>query len=393
MRTTFQLGEIGGIKVRASASWFGFLLLMTLILAFYYFPSLPVYSTWGAGLYLSTALSVSLLFALSVLAHELAHALLIRHFGNKVTAVMLFFFGGVTLAEGEPQRPLHEFIVAIAGPIASTLLALGFFAASFPLGLDTAHPSPISIAAVMLGILNFAMGVFNLLPGLPLDGGKALRAIAWGLSHDPYKADRIAARGGQVVGGLIIIAGLILGSIWKDPVSAFFIAYVGWMLLQQARYIYRDMVGRRVMSSTPVRAAMMPLDNQVPPGLSLDEAVRRFIIGHTSLESRLQLVVGLGGTVMGLIAPADISRVPRELWASTTVGQKMNPIGPTISLAADISLLEALLAMDKARAALALVTDNGENVGLLDRPALASYVTREMALNLRGQQRGEPPRG
>ncbi len=245
----------------------------------------------------------------------------------------------------------------------------------------------------MLGILNFAMGVFNLLPGLPLDGGKALRAIAWGLSHDPYKADRIAARGGQVVGGLIIIAGLILGSIWKDPVSAFFIAYVGWMLLQQARYIYRDMVGRRVMSSTPVRAAMMPLDNQVPPGLSLDEAVRRFIIGHTSLESRLQLVVGLGGTVMGLIAPADISRVPRELWASTTVGQKMNPIGQTISLAADISLLEALLAMDKARAALALVTDNGENVGLLDRPALASYVTREMALNLRGQQRGEPPRG
>ncbi len=387
MRSTFLLGEIGGIKVRASASWFGFLALMTLVLAFYYFPSQSAYESWGAALYFSTALSVSLLFALSVLAHELAHALLIRRFGSKVTTVMLFFFGGVTLADGEPKRPLHEFIVAIAGPLVSVLLSLVFFAAAFPLGLDPNHPTAVAIAAVLLGILNFAMGAFNLLPGLPLDGGKALRAIAWGLGHDPYKADRIAAIGGQVVGGIIIAAGLILGAIWKDPVFAMFTAYVGWMLLQQARYTYRDMVGKRMMSDTPVREAMMPLDNQVPPSLTLDEAVHRFVVGRTSLESRLQLVVGLGGTVMGMIAPADISRVPREQWSSTTVREKMNPVGQIVSVGADASLLEALLIMEKAHAQLALVTDNGVNVGLIDRPALASYVTRALALNLNGQQR------
>ncbi len=390
MRSTFLLGEIGGIKVRASASWFGFLALMTFVLAFYYFPSQAAYDSWGPALYFSTALSVSLLFALSVLAHELAHALLVRRFGSKVTTVMLFFFGGVTLADGEPKRALHEFVVAVAGPIVSVLLSLGFFAAAFPLGLDPNHPTPVAIAAVLLGILNFAMGAFNLLPGLPLDGGKALRAIAWGLGHDAYKADRIAAIGGQVVGGIIIATGLTFGAIWKDPVFALFTAYVGWMLLQQARNAYRDVVARRMMTDTPVRAAMMPLDNQVPPGLSLDEAVHRFIVGRTSLESRLQMVVGFGGRVMGLIAPVDISRVPRELWSSTTVGQKMSPIGQTVSLGADASLFEALLAMDKAQAHLALVTENGENIGMLDRPTLASYVTRALALNLSGQQKGTP---
>lgn len=393
MRSTFLLGEIGGIKIRTSLSWFGFLLLMVLFLAFYYFPDTPAYNDWGGPLYFSTALSVSLLFAMSVLAHELAHAFLIRAFGSKVNAVFLFFFGGVTLAEGEPKRPRDEFFVAIAGPIVSVILALIFFAATFPLGLDPYHPTPPAVAAVLLGILNFAMGAFNLLPGLPLDGGKALRAIAWGLGHDPYKADRIAAIGGQVVGWVIIAAGLGLGTLYADPVLAFFIAYVGWMLLQQARYSYREIVGRRLMSNTPIRAAMLPLDEQVPPTITLDEAVQRFVAGRTSLESRLQLVVGLGDTVIGLIAPADISRVPRELWASTTVRQKMNPIGATINLAADTTLLAALTEMDKARVALAFVTDNDEPVGLLDRPALAVYLARQLGLGMNRQPKEkEPPR-
>ncbi len=372
MQKGFTIGEVRGVKITADVSWFVFLLLSLYFLAAVLFPSLSVAREWGGGLQFAAALVVTLLFFLSVLAHELGHALVIRAAGLPVRGIMLYSFGGATLTDAEPKHPGEEFRIAAVGPFVSLLLSALFFGLALLLGLD--HPDPAPVCAWLLAILNFSMGAFNLLPGAPLDGGKVLHAAAWQLTGDPARADRIAAQGGQALGLLVIALGIAVLVLTGDFFIGLFTIYIGWSMSRQSWRAYREAVSRRLLHSTAAADAMMPAAQQIPPSHTLTEALDQFVVGRLSVESQVPLPVGEGGNPVGLIAPAAMSKLPAEERSHKTVRELMEPIGRLVSVPPDLKLFEVLLRMEAASASHAVVTNDGLNLGLISRESIAYYL-------------------
>lgn len=372
MRTGFTIGEVRGVRITADFSWFFFLLVALYLLAGEFFPRFALAKEWGGNLQLATALIITLLFFLSVLAHELAHALVIRSYNLPVRGIMLYFFGGVTLTDGEPKSPKQEFRIAVIGPVVSLALAVAFFGLAAAFGLQRADPVPVS--AWMLAILNFSMGAFNLLPGTPLDGGKVLHAAAWHFVGDPARADRIAAQGGRLLGYAVMGLGGGLLLLQIDVLTALFTVYVGWSMLRQATQGERAATWRRLLHTTAARAAMLPTSEQISPRLMLDEALSQFVVGRLSVESRQPLAVGDGGSPLGLITPAMMSAVTAEQRPLRSVREVMEPLGRIINVAPDLDLYTVLLRMEAAKASHAIVNEEGRSLGLVTQDSITQYI-------------------
>jgi Zn-dependent protease len=239
-----RIGRLAGIDILVERSWAFLFVLMTWNLS-------SVFSAWHADWpFLETigiALAASLLFFACILLHELAHSLVARRYGLRVRSITLLLFGGVSNLEDEPQSARVELIMALAGPVTSLLLgvaflflALAFTAVSLS---DTgtawsglAQLGPVVTLLAWLGPLNLGLGAFNLLPAFPLDGGRVLRSILWGLSGDlPLSTRRVAAVG-QIFGGLFIATGLAITFGVRVPVlgsgvtSGLWLAFIGWFL-------------------------------------------------------------------------------------------------------------------------------------------------------------------
>ncbi|MGE5222759.1 MAG: site-2 protease family protein, partial [Omnitrophica WOR_2 bacterium] len=197
MRNGFRIGRIFGISIYIDWSWIFIFLLVTWNLAGAVFPTL--HPNWNTILDLAVGLAASLLFFASVLAHELAHSLVAIARGLPVRRITLFIFGGVSNIEREPPSPLTEFLVAVVGPLTSIVLGViflflggsnqGIFG-SFSTGQlqSLARLDPVSTLLLWLGPINIILGIFNLVPGFPLDGGRVLRSILWGISHNLRQA-------------------------------------------------------------------------------------------------------------------------------------------------------------------------------------------------------------
>src|SRR5215831_8260104 len=216
MQGSLRLGRIAGIDIRIHYTWLFAFLLITWSLASGFFPTsnpgLGATTYWGIG-----AISSVLLFV-SVLAHELSHSLVARARGLKVDSITLLIFGGISTITSDPSRAVDEFLVAVVGPLTSLVLAGLFWA------LETASGSDGGALGAILGYLAFAnllLGLFNILPGFPLDGGRVLRAIIWGITGNVQRATDIASYVGQGFGILLIfwgvarlLAGDVLGGLW-----------------------------------------------------------------------------------------------------------------------------------------------------------------------------------
>ena len=197
---------IAGIPVRIAPSWFFIATFISWSLATGYFPSnYPGHPTAMYGL---MGLAAALLLFTCVLLHELGHALTARRFGVRVLGMTLFLFGGVASIANDPKRPVVEFLIAIAGPAVSAVLAAGCFIASNVLAAT--HGSPLIVVAVLqyLAAINTALILFNLLPGFPLDGGRVLRALLWGITGNLRLATRIASTIGSALGLALLGMGI-----------------------------------------------------------------------------------------------------------------------------------------------------------------------------------------
>jgi len=177
------------------------------------------------------AMVTVVLFFLSVLAHELSHSVMALSKGIPVRGITLFIFGGVSRLEHEPQRPFTEFLVALVGPLLSIFLAVIFGAVWFLLGRGD---SSLEVVLLLLAWTNLSLGVFNLVPGYPLDGGRLLRAAIWGITGNHRKATRIAAGMGQAVGIAMVVGGVTL-AVFMEPVDGVWLGIVGIFLFSMAR--------------------------------------------------------------------------------------------------------------------------------------------------------------
>jgi Zn-dependent protease len=225
VRSSLRLGKLFGIPVGVHYTWFIIFGLVTLSLATGYFPSR--YADWGLAGYVGIGLLTSLLFFASVLAHELAHSVVALAWGVPVKSITLFIFGGVASIGREPERPLAEFLIAVAGPLSSLLLAIGF-GLLWLVGqlLDVTQLAGLGL---YLGTVNLWLALFNMIPGFPLDGGRVFRSIVWARSGDINRATRWAATTGRIAallmvvgGGLMLLAGNWSGGLW--------LAFIGWFL-------------------------------------------------------------------------------------------------------------------------------------------------------------------
>ncbi len=233
MRGSIRFGKIFGIPIEVNASWVLIFLLLTYVLAQEFESARlgwPVAQRW------SVAIATVVLFFLSVLAHELSHSVVARRKGIPVQSITLFIFGGVSRLAQEPDRPMTEFTVAGVGPLSSIMLAAIFGGLWYLLG---AEDSVLEVVLFLMAWTNLWLGVFNILPGYPLDGGRILRAAVWGLSGSYWRATRVAARSGQAIGALTVLLGVALG-IFVGPVNGIWVAIVGSFLFSVATTSYRE---------------------------------------------------------------------------------------------------------------------------------------------------------
>jgi Zn-dependent protease len=228
MGASLRLGRIFGIPIEIDISWVLVFLLLTYLLAGQFDDARL---RWPAAQRWTVAMITVVLFFLSVLAHELSHSVMALSKGIPVRGITLFIFGGVSRLDREPQRPITEFMIAVVGPLLSIVLAVIFGAVWFLLGRGD---SPVEVVLLLLVWTNLSLGVFNLVPGYPLDGGRLLRAGIWGITGNHRKATRIAAGMGQAVGVAMVIGGVSL-AVFLEPVDGVWLGIVGMFLFSMAR--------------------------------------------------------------------------------------------------------------------------------------------------------------
>ena len=233
MGGSLRIGRVFGIPIEVNASWAVVFLLLTFLLAQQFGDSdlgWPTAQRW------LVAVAVVVLVFVSVLAHELSHSVLALRKGIPVRGITLFIFGGVSRLGREPDRPMTEATVAVVGPLTSIVLAAILGGIWYLLG---GSESTIEVVLFLLAWSNLALGIFNLLPGYPLDGGRVLRAVVWGLTGSHRKGTRVATRAGQAIGGATVILGLVM-AILVNAIDGVWIAIVGGFLFSVATASYRE---------------------------------------------------------------------------------------------------------------------------------------------------------
>jgi Zn-dependent protease/CBS domain-containing protein len=332
MRGGLRLGRLFGIDVTIDWSW-------TLVFVLITWNLTVVFRTWHpswppvGGFFLAVAAAV--IFFGSVLAHELAHALVATSYGMSVREIRLFLFGGVSNIEREPPSPKAEFWIAIAGPLLSLGLGLAFITGAglmLPSGRATtwealAGLGPLATLLFWLGPINVMLGAFNLIPGFPLDGGRVLRAAIWKVTGDGHKATFAASTAGRVIGWMFVFMGVAMIFGAKIPFfgrgagSGIWLAFIGWFLTSAAEQSYGAMVVQETLQGVHVSDLMRRAGRVVP----VETSVRAVVDDWFLRSNEHAFPVVRNGRLLGVISVGDVRKIARETWDATAVTSIMTP--------------------------------------------------------------------
>lgn len=386
MNGGFRLGKLFGIEITVDPSWILIFLLVTWSLAASVFPRLlpnqqPVV-WWGS------AVLASLLFFASVLSHELAHSLVARARGLPIRRITLFLFGGVSDLEKEPESPGTEFLMAVVGPATSIILGLTFLFLANQLfgGITssiitpnggTSQLSPFQALLLWLGTVNVIVGLFNLVPGFPLDGGRILRSIIWGITNNLKIASRIATLAGQTFGYLFVLIGVVMVFGVNVPffgtglVGGIWIASIGWFLANAASRSYEQVLLKDLLKDKPVADLMQNNITVVSPDLSISQLVDKYMIG----TDKHVFPVIKDGKLDGLICLEDIQTIPRQQWEKVTVAQAMTPFKKLNTVSPQQGLDEALNKIIQSDIGQIPVIKDNKLLGMLSRRDILLWFT------------------
>jgi Zn-dependent protease/CBS domain-containing protein len=372
MPGSLRLGKIAGIEISIHVSWLIIVVLLTWSLATGWFPAL--YPGWSTFAYWAVALLATLLLFASVLAHELAHSLVARWRGLPVNSITLFIFGGVSNIEQEPKSPGVEFQMSIVGPLTSLLIGGLSFLLLLAMQGGT---SPLAAILGYLGLANILLGLFNLVPAFPLDGGRVLRSIVWKLSGSLRTATRAATFAGQGIAYLMILAGfwLIFGG---DILDGIWLGLIGWFLLSGAQSANSQAMLETMLKGVKVGKVMNTSPVTVPANISLQKLVDEFLLPHGWRSAFVVQVDRLAG----LITLGDIRHVPRDEWGQTLVGLAMIPLEKLHVVAPQQSLNEVLPLMVARDVNQVPVVEDGHLVGVLSREDIVRFLEIRRGLGL-----------
>jgi Zn-dependent protease len=370
----WKVGRLAGIELAIHPSLLVIAFIVTLSLAFQLTAQFP---RWPDAVHWSLAAVTAALFFASILAHELSHAIVATRFGLKVDGITLFIFGGVTAIDEDTRTPRQEALIALAGPLTS--IAIG----GVLLLVNVAISQP-QVGAVLgwLGFINVMLGLFNLIPGFPMDGGRVLRAILWRFRGDRLVATRHAAHVGRAFAYLLIGFGVfvtlqsrgsLIGGIW--------LALIGWFLSNAAEATLAQTGVERSLLGVRVRDAM----EASPPSVSPNELVTELVNDRLLRGAdRSFLVRHDDGGLAGLVTLGDVRRLPREQWAGARVTDIMTRYPDLATIGPEVPLVDALRTLqDREVGQLPVIEDDGRNpVGLVTRQGILRLLEARMKLGM-----------
>ncbi len=363
MGGSLRLGRVLGIPLGVSYSWFLVLALVILVLDSHLGSRYPF---WGDAQRWATATVVALLFFACIVAHEMAHSLVAIARGIPVKGITLFIFGGVSQIAREANSPRVELSIAIVGPLLSLVLGAVFLGVAVV--TENANTT-LYAGALILAYANFGLGIFNLVPGFPLDGGRVLRAGVWRLTGDPWKATRIAVTTGRIAGLLLILGGLALtataGTIWP-----LWLALVGWFLLQTASSSLRQARAHEQLRHLRAHDVIEGDLAMVPESTRLSELMESEVLpkGH------LYCLVSRDGEPRGLLPLLKLRKVRTSRWDEVTVGELMLPLEGLARVAPSTEALEVLEVLNDRSPDPVLVDHHGMLLGIVSKDGLTRLV-------------------
>lgn len=357
-----RIGKILGIPIYLHSTW---IIVFAAITYFLYDQFAHQHPAWSTPLAWIVGVFTSLLFFASLLFHELAHSVVAQHYRIRVVSITLFVFGGVASIERDPPSALQEFNIAIAGPIASGFLAAVFFG----LGLLFRSSDIVQAFTGSLSLTNFALALFNLLPGFPLDGGRIFRAILWGVTKNFSRATRIAGSTGRIIasalillGGFAAFKGFVAQGLWS--------VFIGFFLLNAAQESVTQAAIRETLSG--LRAADV-MSHEVPT-VDRSSTLEDYSAEVLRTGRRCHLVIS-DDRLVGMMNVHRLNSILREEWAHNSVQSVMIPRERILWATPDeplLGLLERLLTADVNQMPIVSGSDNGaaQIVGMVTRDAI-----------------------
>lgn len=370
--------RIAGVDVYLDWSLAIIFFLITMSLASGLFPAW--HPDWSAAMSWLTAAAAAVLFLVSVLVHEMSHALVGRARGMSIRRITLFIFGGMAHLDEDAREWRTELYMAAVGPVTS--LAIGFLciwlgslgAGNVAGGMENpdqllAGLGPWTTLLLWLGPVNIVLGLFNLVPGFPLDGGRVMRAAIWGATGDLHKATRWASNAGRAFAWFLIACGVAMILGVRVPIfgtglaGGLWLALIGWFLHNAAIMSYRQLLVQSALEDVPVSRLMLTDVRSVPIDTALQAFVDDYILGH---EQRAWPVTE-DGRFRGIVGLSDARSQPRDRWAELTVGDIMRPADEAITVAPSDESAHALRLISQHNVNQLPVIENGELKGLLRR--------------------------
>jgi len=368
-----SLFKLLGFEVGIDWSWIiiAILILWSLSTGFFpmYYKNLSTEMYWMMGLVGAAGLFLSIIF------HEFCHSMMARRYGMPMKGITLFIFGGVAQMEDEPPSPKAEFMVAIVGPLSSLAIGLIFYGI-YIFGKNAGLPEPVNGVVGYLAFINGILAGFNIIPAFPLDGGRVLRSILWGLKKNLKWATRVSSWIGTGFGILLIVLGTV-NVLRGNFVGGMWWLLIGMFLHGAAKSAYQQLIMRKALEGEPLTKLMKTDPVTVPASVSLKEFVEDYVYRH---HYKMFPVMDNSNKLAGCITTKQLKEVPKENWDQKKVADLAMQCSPENSVDSKEDAMKALSKMKSNSASRLMVTEGDHLLGIISLKDMLEHLSLKAEL-------------
>ncbi|OGP88369.1 MAG: peptidase M50 [Deltaproteobacteria bacterium RBG_16_48_10] len=368
-----RLFKIFGFEVGIDWTWIILAILIAWSLSVGFFPfrfkNLSTETYWLMGIVGALGLFFSIVF------HEMSHSLVARKYGIRIKGITLFIFGGVAEMGDEPSSPKAEFMMAIVGPLSSIFISFVFYGIYF-LGRQNGWAQPINGVVQYLAFINGLLAGFNLVPAFPLDGGRVLRSILWGLKKNLRWATRISSKIGTGFGILLIFLG-VFQFLTGNFIGGMWWFLIGMFLQGAAKTSYQQLLIRKSLEGEVVRRFMKTDPVTVPPSLSVAQLVEDYIYKY---HYKMFPVVEDTNRLLGCVTTKQVKEIPREEWGQKKVGEIAAQCSGENTIGPQVDAMKALSLMSKSGLSRLMVTEGNRLVGVIALKDMLKFLSLKVEL-------------